>query len=323
MNKTTFLSKLFLDAIRDSYKIYKYFNLRKYNHIFILLKIFFIRFFFSFASLRNSIKPKKSKNEFYLDNEYFTNEKISADKIINDIDKKGFSETFMINENIKKKILFESLTNGEFETKKLDPKINIENLKINSNENLDDYINRLKNYKISRITKTINLDEKENTLKKLILSDEILKIAENYLNSKKISINASFFISNPLKISENEKYRNAQYFHWDNDFTKFFKMYIYLNDVNDENGPHIYIPNTHKVKKNDNKLCRLYSDTNIKNNYQHSKTFIGKAGSTFFVDSYGIHKGLTPTNNYRLMLNIHFGRGKILYSKYDKFIDLN
>ena len=77
------------------------------------------------------------------------------------------------------------------------------------------------------------------------------------------------------------------------------------------------------IKKNDNKLCRLYSDLNIKNNYQNSKTFVGKAGSTFFVDSYGIHKGLTPINNFRLMLNIHFGRGKILYSKYDKFINLN
>tara|TARA_B100000073_G_C23639711_1_gene536120 strand:+ start:105 stop:1076 length:972 start_codon:yes stop_codon:yes gene_type:complete len=323
MNKTIFLSKLFLDAVRDSYKIYKYFNLRKYNHIFILLKIFFIRFFFSFSSLRNCIKTKKSNSEFYLDNNYFINNKLSTNQIIDDIDKKGFTETFMINEHIREKILFESLTNGEFDINKLDSKINTENLKMNLNENLNDYINRLKNYKISRLTKTINLDEKDCTLKKIILSKEILKIAENYLNSKKISVNASFFISNPLKISENEKYRNAQYFHWDNDFTKFFKMYIYLNDVNNENGPHIYIPQTHKIKKNDNKLCRLYSDLNIKNNYQNSKTFVGKAGSTFFVDSYGIHKGLTPINNFRLMLNIHFGRGKILYSKYDKFINLN
>ena len=32
---------------------------------------------------------------------------------------------------------------------------------MNLNENLNDYINRLKNYKISRLTKTINLDEKD------------------------------------------------------------------------------------------------------------------------------------------------------------------
>ena len=97
------------------------------------------------------------------------------------------------------------------------------------------------------------------------------KILMEEVNSKKISVNASFFISNPLKISESEKYRNAQYFHWDNDFTKFFKMYIYLNDVDNNNGPHIYIPHTHKIKKNENKLCRLYSDTNIKDNYKVSQ----------------------------------------------------
>ena len=80
------------------------------------------------------------------------------------------------------------------------------------------------------------------------MSDEVLNIAKNYLNTKEISINASFFISNPLETSENEKYKNAQYFHWDNDFTKFVKLYIYLNDVNYDNGPHIFIPETHKLK---------------------------------------------------------------------------
>lgn len=322
MNKAIFLSKLFLDAIRDSYKVYKYFDLKKYNNIFILIKIFFIRFFFSFSALRNSIKTKKSNNDLYLNTNHFGADKISTQKIVNEIDEKGFSETFKLNKDVKDKILFECLTNGEFETKKITSGINIENLKMSKNENLDNYINKLSEYKISRITKTINLDNENSALREVILSKEVLKIAENYLNSKKISVNASFFISNPLKISESEKYRNAQYFHWDNDFTKFFKMYIYLNDVDNNNGPHIYIPHTHKIKKNENKLCRLYSDTNIKDNYKVSKTFLGSAGSTFFVDSYGIHKGLTPINNYRLMLNIHFGRGKILYSKFDKYIEL-
>jgi hypothetical protein len=43
----------------------------------------------------------------------------------------------------------------------------------------------------------------------------------------------------------------------------------------------------------------------------------------FFVDSFGIHKGIPPLKGHTLMLNIHFGRGKILYTKYDKYIKLN
>ena len=186
MNKAIFLSKLLLDSIRDSYKIYRFFELKKYNNTFILIKIFFIRFFFSFSTLRNSIKTKKSKEEVYLNNNHFNGDKISIRKIVNDIDEKGFSETFQLNEDIKKKILFECLTNGEFETKKITSNINIGSLKISENESLDNYINKLKKYKISRITKTINLDSKESTLRNVILSKEILQIAENYLNSKKI-----------------------------------------------------------------------------------------------------------------------------------------
>ena len=35
------------------------------------------------------------------------------------------------------------------------------------------------------------------------------------------------------------------------------------------------------------------------------KIFYGKAGSCFFVDGYGLHKGETPYLKPRLMINIH------------------
>ena len=38
----------------------------------------------------------------------------------------------------------------------------------------------------------------------MILSDEIINIARSYLNTDGLSINATFFISNSLKISEEE-----------------------------------------------------------------------------------------------------------------------
>jgi len=155
-----------------------------------------------------------------------------------------------------------------------------------------------------------------------VTSKNILEIAASYLNSRRISINASFFISTSLKISEKEKYSNAQYFHWDNDFTKFLKLYIYLTDVDCGEGPHIYIPYTHKKKNNLNKLCRLYSDRSISKTYKNKKIFYGKAGSCFFVDGYGLHKGETPYFKTRFMVNVHFGRGKIFYSKNDTFINI-
>ena len=323
MNRAIFFSKHLLDSIRDSYKVYKYFNLKRYNNFLILLKIFIIRFFYSYEGIRNKIKPKFPSKETRLKDNLFSDEKLNSYKIINDIDKKGYSETFLLKKKVTDNILKESLHKDEFVLNKIDPNIKVKDLKILENENINNYIKRLSNYKISRLTKTLNLSNKKSELNKLIMSDEVLNIVKNYLNTKEISINASFFISNPLETSENEKYKNAQYFHWDNDFTKFVKLYIYLNDVNYDNGPHIFIPETHKFKKQNNKLCRLYSDINIENNYAKSKIFTGNAGSMFFVDSFGIHKGIPPSKSHRLMLNVHFGRGKILYTKYDKYIKLN
>ena len=68
---------------------------------------------------------------------------------------------------------------------------------------------------------------------------------------------------------------------------------------------------------------RLYSDDNINKNYNNKRIFTGKAGSLFFVDSYGIHKGETPTDKSRLMLNVHYGKGRILYSSDDLSLKIN
>ena len=155
-----------------------------------------------------------------------------------------------------------------------------------------------------------------------MFSDSIMEFAKAYLGCNNFSVNATFFVSNPLQITEEEKYRNAQYFHWDNDFRKFFKLYIYLTDVELDSGPHIYIPKTHKNKLPEYKLCRLYSDKKIYSNYPNPKVFTGKAGSLFLVDSYGLHKGETPKSQSRLMLNVHYGTGKILYTKNDQYINL-
>lgn len=136
-----------------------------------------------------------------------------------------------------------------------------------------------------------------------------------------MTVSASYFISFPSKnLNEIDKISNAQYFHWDNDFSKFLKLYIYLSDVDINSGPHVFVTGTHKQKNFKHKLHRPYSDDDIYSTYTKVKSFLGNKGSSFFVDSYGLHKGETPKKNNRIMLNIHYGKGKLLYSACDKFI---
>ena len=53
------------------------------------------------------------------------------------------------------------------------------------------------------------------------------------------------------------------------------------------------------------------------------KNLLENRGSSFFVDSYGLHKGKVPEKNSRILLNIHFGLGKILYSSNDISMKIN
>ena len=322
MNKTIFVLKLFLDAIRDTIKVCKYFNLIGLNNYYVSLKIFIIKFFYSFEIVRN--RNKKKAYSDYCAYKYLIpqNEDYDILKTVEDLDEKGHTQLFSLDNELINKITNIALNSNSFDKKKITHVDKLENLKIRDSEKIDDYVNRLKMLDLSRLTSTINL-KKDSDLTELLFSEEILRIAQNYLNTKTISVNATFFISNPLVISETEKYKNAQYFHWDNDFTKFFKLYIYLNDVDEDTGPHIFVPKTHKKKNSSHKLCRLYSDKNIIESYEKIKKFTGKKGSAFFVDGYGLHKGETPKKNYRLMLNVHYGRGNIRYSENDKIIKLS
>ena len=71
-----------------------------------------------------------------------------------------------------------------------------------------------------------------------------------------------------------------------------------------------------------NKNLILFKDDDIYKSYKKVKEFTGKAGSAFFVDSYGLHKANPPKKKSRIMLNVHFGSGKILYSPNDLILNL-
>ena len=313
-----FLIRIFLDAYRDTKRVVNYFNLVSINGIIVVPKLYFIRLFYSLFFVRNLIKIKIFKNIYF--SEYFLENNISSKDLAEIIDIKGYSKVYTLKKNFINDIKEEIFSSENIQYKKnkdFDIKISNNSLFKRSNEDLEMYFVRLKNNNISRVTGFLNLNKKESNVRKLLTSDAFISLAQNFLNTKNFSINASFFISNPVITSKEEQYANAQYFHWDNDFTKFLKIYIYLSDVDQDSGPHILIPYTHKKKLFRHSLCRLYEDKDIYNFYNQKVIFTGGAGSLFFSDGYGLHKGEMPKSKSRLILNIHYGRNKILYSPND------
>ena len=102
----------------------------------------------------------------------------------------------------------------------------------------------------------------------------------------------------------------AQLYHFDLDRPKWLKFLIYINDVDNFNGPHAFIEGTHKSNQIPFSLrSRGYvriDDEEIKkiNMAKNEKIFYGKAGSAIIEDTIGFHKGNIVKKGYRILLSI-------------------
>ncbi len=93
-----------------------------------------------------------------------------------------------------------------------------------------------------------------------------------------------------------------QLFHRDYESFNFLKLFIYLTDVDGEDGSHQII----KSSNNINSFYKIsrFSDKEIyaKFNKDNCITIDGKAGKSFLANTFAIHRGLRPFNKDRLVL---------------------
>jgi hypothetical protein len=82
------------------------------------------------------------------------------------------------------------------------------------------------------------------------------------------------------------------------------KLLVYLTDVDDDAGPHSYVTGTHRERMP--LRMQRYSDVDIAKEYGDSVVITGPAGTGFFIDNRGIHKGTPPSATRRLLLVIQY-----------------
>ena len=297
------LSKHFIISLFTAINLSKNKGLKKF------FEIFYIRFIFAFDFIRNFFNNQKDNCKNINSSKYFE-ENIESAKIIEDLKNFGYNNFLKLRKNYLELLKSEiSLTNSliSFKGKKNSDKFR---KTINFSDKLKDIFEKSKENEISHIALDIDLS-KTNYIKEFATSEFLMNIARNYIKSDKISISGQCYISNPVQISETEKKDNAQYFHYDNDFKKFFKVFIYLSDVNHSAGPHSFVAktNTKKIFKHivaeridDREIAKFYDKESI-------KVFDGKEGNIIVEDTFGLHKGSPPINQSRIMLILIYGHG--------------
>ena len=144
----------------------------------------------------------------------------------------------------------------------------------------------------------------------LIMDPALINVARNYLGSEPVfDFPAMWWSTCFLKEASSEA---AQLFHFDMDRIKWLKIFIYLNDVTPENGPHSYIKGSHlQDSKPQELLNRGYvriKDEELVPVYKKEAfiTVCAEAGSIFAGDTKCWHKGNTLKKGHRLAFEFEY-----------------
>lgn len=99
---------------------------------------------------------------------------------------------------------------------------------------------------------------------------------------------------------------DTQRFHRDLDDWRFLKLFIYLTDVDEETGPHVYVKGSHKVAAE--MRAQLYEQAALERRYGSGslQTVLGPRGTAFIAATEGIHRGVPPLTKPRLMLQAQY-----------------
>lgn len=146
----------------------------------------------------------------------------------------------------------------------------------------------------------------------LMNNAEVLRIARAYLGCSPtisgIGLNWSFPSSGQVV--------DVQCFHRDPDDWRFFKLFVYLTDVDDHSGPHEFIAGSHR--SSGRIFSKPYTEEEVERVYGQERIIkiVGPKGTTFVADTWGVHRGQVPTTQPRLLLQVQYSILPILKYNY-------
>jgi hypothetical protein len=136
----------------------------------------------------------------------------------------------------------------------------------------------------------------------LVNAPPVLRLAEAYLGCKPTLSSLGVRWSFPGR-GEAARY---QAFHRDVDDWRFLKLFIYLSDVEQDCGPHIYVRGSHRRRFGFSARSYGLEEIAARFGADSLRTVTGPAGSVFIADTLGVHCGAPPTGRSRLMLQAQY-----------------
>jgi hypothetical protein len=146
----------------------------------------------------------------------------------------------------------------------------------------------------------------------LVNAPEVLSLAGAYLGCCPTLSSVGLRWSFPSAAEASD----VQRFHRDPDDWRFVKLFVYLTDVDENSGPHVYVQGSHRT---DIELrARSYDLARIERAFGPDavQTVTGPRGTAFMADTAGIHMGRPPSDRPRLMLVAQYSLLPVFAFKY-------
>ncbi len=146
----------------------------------------------------------------------------------------------------------------------------------------------------------------------LVADPMLLTVIQNYLECIPIHVQTNCWWTVNCGLTETSQSQDAQLFHQDKEFIRFVKVFVYLNDVDERNGPHTYIRGSARDYLEhvppDYQLSQRLSDEYLEQQYSADRfvSVTGSRGTIVLEDTSGFHKGTPVLEGHRLMLQLEF-----------------
>ena len=108
---------------------------------------------------------------------------------------------------------------------------------------------------------------------------------------------------------------SAQLYHFDLDRARWLKVFVYLTDVDETNGPHAFIRGSHRTVGK--KIWRdgRYSNEEVFSVYDPNEevVFRGPRGTVIIEDTIGFHKGIPASAHHRFIFEYQLSANRFGY----------